>query len=261
VESRRLGVLFRSQGMEIPFWYGYQLTAIAAFFSLCLPGGMGGDVMKLYYLTSRYRGKGVEAATVLLIDRVMAMFALLGLLILLALAEGSLVWHQPLIRVFVLAAAGLMAAVPCFGIVVWKGWIRAPRWLPMRSQVERVIEAASAFRDHKAALARAAGLSFIGHVVLAWMFAAAGRVVLPEAPVLLVALLSLLGMFGNALPITPGGLGVGEAAFQGLFALAGYSGGAPLMLSWRLGMGIQCLTGCLFYIRGIRHPDAEIQEA
>src|ERR1044071_1339863 len=70
VESRRLGGLFRSQGMDVPFWYGYPLCAIAAFFSLCIPGGTGGDVMKLYYLTSRYRGKGVEVATVLLIDRV-----------------------------------------------------------------------------------------------------------------------------------------------------------------------------------------------
>jgi uncharacterized membrane protein YbhN (UPF0104 family) len=256
VESRRLGVLFRSQGMDVPFWYGYQLTAIAAFFSLCIPGGTGGDVMKLYYLTSRYRGKGVEAATVLLIDRVMAMFALLGLLVLLALAEGTLIRHQPVIRLLILGAAGLMAALPCFGIAVWSGWIRLPQWLPMRAHVVRVIDAATAFREHKAALATAVGLSFAGHVVLACMFAAAGRVVLPEAPVLLVCMLALLGMFANALPITPGGLGVGESAFQALFTLAGYSGGAPLMLSWRLGMGMQCLIGCLLYIRGVRHPDA-----
>jgi glycosyltransferase 2 family protein len=259
VESRRLGVLFRSQGMDVPFWYGYQLTAIAAFFSLCIPGGTGGDVMKLYYLTARYRGKGVEAATVLLIDRVVAMFALLGLLVILALAEGTLVWHQPVIRVLILGAAGLMLALPCFGIAVWSGWIRAPKWLPMRAQVERVIAAASAFRDHKGALAMAVGLSFMGHVMLACMFAAAGRVVLPEAPVLVVCMLALLGMFANALPITPGGLGVGESAFQGLFALAGFSGGAPLMLSWRLGMAVQCLIGCLFYIKGIRQPQTVTQ--
>jgi uncharacterized membrane protein YbhN (UPF0104 family) len=166
-----------------------------------------------------------------------------------------------LIRFFVLAAAGLMAALPCFGIAVWNGWVRAPRWLPMRSLVERVIEAAAAFRSHKTALATAVGLSFAGHVILACMFAAAGKVVMPEAPVFLVCMLSLLGMFANALPVTPGGLGVGESAFQGLFALAGYSAGAPLMLSWRIGMGIQCLIGCLLYIRGVRHPEAEIQEA
>ena len=261
VESRRLGVLFRSQGMEVPFWYGYQLAAIAAFFSLCIPGGTGGDVMKLYYLTSRNRGKGVEVATVLLIDRVMAMFALLGLLVMLALAEGNLVWHQPVIRLLILGAAALMVALPCFGMLIWSSRIRASRWyglvlskLPLSAQIERVIDAAYAFRDHKGALAMAVGLSFAGHVLLACMFAAAGTVVLPQAPVLVVCMLALLGMFANALPITPGGLGVGESAFQGLFALAGFAGGAPLMLSWRLGMALQCVVGCILYIRGIRHP-------
>lgn len=262
VESRRLGVLFRSQGMTVPFRYGYQLTAIAAFFSLCIPGGTGGDVMKLYYLTSRYRGKGLEVATVLLIDRVMAMFALLGLLVLLALAEGSLMWHQPVIRLLILGAAGLMAALPCCGALIWSSRVRSSRWYgavlskaPMRSHIERVIGAAYAFREHKTALAKAAGLSFMGHVLLACTFAAAGTVVLPGAPVLVVCMLALLGMFANALPITPGGLGVGESAFQGLFALAGFSGGAPLMLSWRAGMAVQCLIGCVLYIRGVRHPE------
>jgi hypothetical protein len=263
VESRRLGVLFRSQGMDVPFWYGYQLTAIAAFFSLCIPGGTGGDVMKLYYLTSRYRGKGVEVATVLLIDRVMAMFALLGLVVLLAIAEGNLVRHQPLIQILIFGAAGLMAAVPCFWVLICSERFRKSRWygailskLPLRNQIERISDAAYAFGDHKGALFTAVGLSFVGHVLLACMFAAAGRVVLPEAPVLVVCLLALLGMFANALPITPGGLGVGESAFQGLFALAGFSGGAPLMLSWRIGMTMQCAVGCMLYVRGVHRPEA-----
>ena len=88
IESRRLGVLFRSQGMEVSFGFGYQLASIGAFFSPCIPGGTGGDVMKLYYLTARNRGKGLEVATVLSIDRIMAMFALLCLVVALALAEG-----------------------------------------------------------------------------------------------------------------------------------------------------------------------------
>jgi len=263
IESRRLGVLFRSQGMEVSFGFGYQLASIGAFFSLCIPGGTGGDVMKLYYLTARNRGKGLEVATVLSIDRIMAMFALLCLVVALALAEGNLMWRQPVIRLLILGAAGLMAAVPCVGILIGSSRVRASRWyglalakLPMRGPLERIADAAYAFRDHKAALVRAVGLSLAGHVLLACMFAVAATVVLPEAPVLVVCMLSLLGMFANALPITPGGLGVGESAFQGLFALAGFSGGAPLMLAWRLGMAVQCAIGCALYIRGVGQPRA-----
>ena len=68
-----------------------------------------------------------------------------------------------------------------------------------------------------------------------------------------MALLSLFGLFANALPLTPGGLGVGEAAFDGLFHLVGIDGGARLLLLWRLGLLPVCLAGGVLYMIGIRH--------
>ena len=262
IESKRMGVLFRSQGIEVPFGWGCRVSSIASFFSVCIPGGTGGDVMKLYYLSSRNPGKGLEIATVLLLDRIVAMCALLSLIVGLSIVEGSLI-HHAVIRVLILIAVALLVALPCFGMLCCSARIRSSRRyravlskLPLRRHIERIGDAVYAFRDHKAALAAAAALAFSGHLMLAFVFAAAGSVVLPQAPVLVVCVLALLGMFANALPITPGGLGVGESAFQGLFALAGFSGGASLMLTWRLSMALQCLIGCPLYIRGIRPPQS-----
>jgi len=42
------------------------------------------------------------------------------------------------------------------------------------------------------------------------------------------------GTLANALPLTPGGLGVGEAAFVGLFSAIGAAGGAEAILAWRV---------------------------
>jgi uncharacterized protein (TIRG00374 family) len=261
IESMRLGVLFRSQGVRVPFAYGFRLVAVAAFFSLCIPGGTGGDVMKLYYLASKHRGRGVEVATVLLVDRALAMFVLLGVVVGLALVEGRLIREHPAILILVIGAAAMMAVLVVLAAASCSRRIRAARWhvfLMRRPRLggylSRTSDALLAFRHHRAAVLQAATLSLAGHLLLAGMFAAAGRVVLPQAPAAAVCVLSLLGMFANALPVTPGGLGVGESAFQGLFGMAGFAGGAALMLAWRVAMLALCALGSFFYVAG--HPEA-----
>jgi uncharacterized membrane protein YbhN (UPF0104 family) len=68
-----------------------------------------------------------------------------------------------------------------------------------------------------------------------------------------VSLITLFGFFANALPVTPGGLGVGETAFDTLFRFAGATTGAELLVAWRLGMVPFCLLGWLLYVAGVRH--------
>jgi uncharacterized membrane protein YbhN (UPF0104 family) len=57
-------------------------------------------------------------------------------------------------------------------------------------------------------------------------------------------------MLANAIPLTPGGLGVGEVAFDRLFVMAGFAGGSLLILTWRLAMLPVCLVGALLYVLG-----------
>jgi hypothetical protein len=89
--------------------------------------------------------------------------------------------------------------------------------------------------------------------VLASLFANMAHSMLGATDLLASAAQASLGMLANALPVTPGGIGVGEAAFEQLFALAGgVAGGAMLILSWRIGMLPICLLGLIFYAFGIR---------
>jgi len=66
------------------------------------------------------------------------------------------------------------------------------------------------------------------------MFRYVGAIIIPQATGLTTPVLALFGMLANALPVTPGGLGVGEAAFDRLFNLAGFTGGASMLLGWAL---------------------------
>src|SRR5215813_2982530 len=237
IEAKRLGFLFRAQGMRLSFVEGYRAVSIAALFNFCIPGGTGGDVMKLYYLAADSRGRRVEIATLIFVDRAVALFCMLSLVVALALLDGRLVWDYPLIGSLVAAAAvGAVGLLVC-GAVACSTRLRESRWYaylmdraPLRRYLTRAAAALYVFRKNRAALARAAALAVIGHLTLLCVMCAAAKAFIPNAPPLTVGMLALLGMVANAMPITPGGLGVGEAAFEGLFSLVGYGGGARLIL-------------------------------
>jgi uncharacterized membrane protein YbhN (UPF0104 family) len=61
-----------------------------------------------------------------------------------------------------------------------------------------------------------------------------------------------MGDVANSLPLTPGGLGVGETAFSVLFKLAGLQGGAEALLCWRIWRAMVGLIGLVIYLRGMR---------
>jgi uncharacterized membrane protein YbhN (UPF0104 family) len=67
-----------------------------------------------------------------------------------------------------------------------------------------------------------------------------------------MAVLIPLGHLANTVPLTPGGLGVGEAAFNKLFSMAGLTGGAEGLLGWRLLTVMLGLMGLVFYLQGRR---------
>jgi hypothetical protein len=67
---------------------------------------------------------------------------------------------------------------------------------------------------------------------------------------LLSAALAALGFVANAVPLTPAGLGVGEAAFEQLFRWGGVAGAALLLVSWRLACMPIWAAGGLVYLRG-----------
>lgn len=259
VESIRMSILFRSQNIRFSFLRGCRLVMIGAFFSYCLPGGTGGDMMKLYYLVSENRGKGVETATVLLVDRVVALFSLLLVLLGLALLNVQVVQtHYHVAWLVTAAACGAMGllilATASLSSRLRNSWLYSfvLERIPFHQYVERASNALFLFREYKGTLLRAVLLSTIGHFALVLLFVAMAAVFVPGAPPETAGLLALVGMLANALPITPGGLGVGEAAFEGLFRLCGHVGGAQLIIAWRVAMAPVGFLGFLLFLAGWR---------
>jgi uncharacterized protein (TIRG00374 family) len=259
IEALRLGVLFGAQGLAVPFWTGFRVVAIGTLFNLWIPGGTGGDVMKLYYLSQRNRGRGVEVATILLVDRAVALFAMLALILGLLIAERSVPAVAPAIERAMLVVTIGLAVLLAGLLAMWSPRLRGSgfhRWIttkaPFGRYLGRAADAVYAFRSKPGVLITAGLYSMAGHLLLAGSFALAGTVLVPSVPSVLVATLSLLGLIANALPITPGGVGVGEAAAEALFRAVGVPGGAALVAAWRVGMIGVSIVGAGLYIFGDR---------
>ena len=265
IESLRLGLLCFAQRAHLGFLRGCKLVTVGIFFNFCVPGGTGGDVVKLYYLAADNPGRGVELGAVLIVDRVCSLLSLLALVFILGVMNFATILTngvlQSLLAVCVILFVTLVGAPFVF-------WARAPyRDRPevtsggqarLVNYFKRFVEALSAFRGHKGALSSAVLLSLMGHLSLCAIFALLGRTLFPDLPISQVCFLALLGMLANALPLTPGGLGVGEAAFEGLFRLVNSPGASMMLVVWRVGLLPFALLGGLLYMKGLRRAEVSL---
>ena len=126
IAALRWAALARPIGFPLPTSVFIRRFFEGAFFSLCLPSSIGGDVIKAYRLSDSTSGRLLAGCTVLA-DRLAGLTAL-GVLAGTALAatEWSLPWFQTL-----LVGAGLLLAA----------------WLPMRLGIASLPRLAGAFSE------------------------------------------------------------------------------------------------------------------
>lgn len=259
VTSWRVCVILRPSGLRLPLGASFRLTLIGLFFNMCLPGGASGDVVRIYYATGGHRERAPELTAILLLDRIAGMFAMISWPLVVGLFFVPLVQSEPLISGLLWLAGGVAAGmIGFFALALWGrvGESSVLAWtfdrLPLGDLARRIFHTVHGYRHHVGTLVAAVGISYLAHslAVSAMMLFAVGMN--PEGFTWAMGLLLPLGFLANAIPLTPGGLGVGEAAFDQLFGLVGMGGGAEVLIAWRILMLLTSLTGLVFYVRGRR---------
>ena len=217
-------LLLRAAGIDIGWRPTLRLTWIGMFFNTVLPGGAGGDVVKLIEI-GRYSDRRSEALGTMLADRV------LGLLVLIVLgaAAALLLQQDTHDLVTVVVVVGVILVVG--GAIYLSPFLRARidvgallERLPLGTQLRRIDEAIVALRGAPGALAGAVGLSCLAQLSSMSAALLCARAVGLEA----VGLFDMVRVVpiayaANAIPISPGGLGLLEVAFQELLYRQGLS--------------------------------------
>jgi len=226
ITGSRWHMLLRSQGIRLPFRDTMALNFIGTLFNTVIPGAVGGDVMKGYYLSRRAPGQRSLAITTLLVDRVLGLMALLVMPLIAAAWNMDLVLRSKALRaVMILAAAGLFAGVAGFFLALMLG----NRLLAMLDRLDRfrpaqvlrkVLWAIVQYRNHAATIAAGLALGMLNHLLGIYAFLLCARSISDADLNLQQCLLVVpLGLVTTAIPISPAGVGVGQAAFFTLFAL------------------------------------------
>lgn len=242
-----------------------------------MPGAVGGDAFKMYYAVDHAPpGRRLEAATTVAVDRVIglgAMFILVAASVSLPyiVGQGDPVVDQlvqtlaaklgPLGKPFAvfLLIAGVLALGMFHGGV--RDWAIVQR---IRARLPAQAGKAFALGDRMARSfvqsVRSPGptlvavlLSCAAHIATVYCFFVLGRAIGETSLgfgryVMVVP----IGLLVNAIPGSPGGLGIGENAYEALFAIVQPAGapalGAEICVLWRLVTFFWNLLGGIAYV-------------
>lgn len=206
---------------------------ISVFFNICLPGTVGGDVIRVWLAKSDHVPMSLSAHSVI-IDRIIALAAL-GIMIVATMPYlGELAGFPAVPAMLALVALGLL------GIWLLRvidrllaplEHIRPVRWLLYFLGSLRLL------LRHPGASLRSLAQALVAHVSYclgAWVLAYSLQI--DVTPMQIFTLLPPVTLAAT-LPVSIGGWGIREAGMVGMLGLAGVPQAAALMLSIQLGLG------------------------
>jgi uncharacterized protein (TIRG00374 family) len=258
--SERWKMLIKSQGLPGKSWALFKLTLIGTFFNFAMPGGVGGDVVKAYYFTRENPGTKVVAVTSVLMDRVLGLFAMVLLALVVMFYDlDHILKIESLHNLFIFIAA--LFACFCVGLsVVFSTYLydsgilkKLIAKLPLASKFLKLYESMHLYGKNGQRIIGTVILSLLSQgCAIAFLILVGHAAGFGAVPFKTYYLVAPLGFMATAIPISPAGVGVGQAAFYFLFNL--YTGteselGPTVITAYQVGMFVLSLWGAFFYLR------------
>lgn len=219
----RWELLLRVQGFSIGLRRAFQLNMIGGLFNTVIPGAVGGDVMKAYYITRGAITHKAEAVATVVLDRIIGM---LGLLV---LAGGVALWNLSSVKGndMLMAMCGFAIAAACgslvgFFLVVRFGSLLAIKNPSGRLAIlhSRMLTGLGEYRKNRAILPGTILVSMLCHgSVCCAIYLAMRALNAPDVLLRHFLLAAPLGLLVTAIPVAPAGIGVGQMAFFSLFQM------------------------------------------
>lgn len=257
--SWRWNVLNGALGFGIGYREAFSLSMIGMLFTVVIPGSVGGDVIKAYYVGTRVPNRRAHAFTTILMDRY------LGLLSLLTLGAAGVCWNYRVILTnkimttlatfvvlaFIGGTVALMVAI-LFSNQVTSLLRRFVGRIPLAGHAVKSCEALEAFRARPGVLVIGILMSLPSHLIACLgMRLAMGMVGAPEMPLERFLLIVPLGLISTVIPLSPGGVGIGQAAFYALCESLSKGSGAAASNAFTVYQTLQVavyLSGIVSYL-------------
>ncbi len=251
----RWHLLLRAAQVNITVRESARLHLTGIFFNGFLPGGTGGDLVKGWYLLrDRSRAESAAAIGTLVIDRITGLFGLIGLAAAANWISRDAWGTSPVLAAqsaFILSVAAGMGLLTALFLSPWKprtwwgkrtrdAMLRKPpagedlcggdggvprEENPSRGFLAEFGIALAAFRRFPKVFLGAIAISAGVHALLVVIYALCAAALDVDLPFRLHAYVAPTLTLANGMPISPAGLGVGEAAGMVLYKAVGASHG------------------------------------
>jgi len=256
VAGGRWFLLMRAAGLDIGLRPTFHLHMTGLFFSSLLPGGAGGDLVKGYYVYRTQRdGRKALALTSVLMDRAVGVYGLvlMGMIVIalnleLALSNNFLRLNALFYFSLFIAATGFVALLLSPVRSRLLDWIKS-RNLPGKRLVEGLANSLDTYDKQKPALAAALLLTLVIHGGLTLCFYLILQVLDLDLSFLDNAFVVPVITLINGIPVSPGGIGVTEAAGEVLYRIMGLGdSGSEILALYHVCVLATSLLGMPFYL-------------
>jgi uncharacterized protein (TIRG00374 family) len=264
IATLRWGMLLRAQGIALPAGRLLQLQFVGNFFNIALPGAVSGDFVKAFYIAHEHPGARSKAFGSILFDRLLGLSALV-----LVSLTALLIGLQHFIGSPVLS--GVKAFVMTAGVCVFffytylflvrensdpflklgQAFERRPGKVGKTfGAIVRIYLGVRVYHSERKLVLKALLLSCAIHVLAGFACLCFARALgETQIPTLGLFVVAPLGLLVTAVPILPGGVGTGHAAFSFFFHLLGSERGADLFSYYVLIQLFIGGVGGLVYLR------------
>jgi glycosyltransferase 2 family protein len=255
----RWWLLIRGASLDCTYGRALILQLTGFFFNTAMPGAVGGDIVKAIYIVrdQPVATRKTPAMLTVLLDRVVGLMGLFVMGIFAALGSyDKLAAHETTNQLLV----GLASIATLSGIFLALVFTRhkdgkdpflklfSINWPGFRT-LRGIYEALRAYRHQPLLIISTIGISVVIQFFLMMFMGFIGKVLYGSSfDASLLAVVFPFGTLVTAIPLAPGGLGVGHAAFDRLFSLVGLQGGANVFNIYVVSQLLLNLSGFMPYL-------------
>lgn len=266
--SLRWQMLLKGVGYQVGFVRVLKLQLTGLFFNTALPGAVGGDLVKAGYMIIDNPSKGKSPAmTSVLMDRIIGLFGLFTIGGMIVLLNYNSAMAIPTLRPVVYMIFLLIASVTLGLIITFKHYKGDDPILkliskkyPGSNSIVKIYSCFRQYKDNKRYVLASWLLSVTIQGILTIYFYNIASKVLPTVEFSKVAMVFPVGILVTALPLAPGGLGVGHVAFDKLFDVIGYVDGASIFNIYVVSFLALNLLGFIPYMTLKKKPTPKNQD-
>jgi len=268
VTATRWYFLVRAQGLSLSYKETIQLGMIGVFFNTFMPGTVGGDVIKAWYVAGHEPEKKTKAIFTIALDRVLGLTTILFYTGVTLMFFTEWLEAKPQLQAIAFAVWGFMGCALVFALFFFTefGWKlkivnSTITYFSRISFLENIIAALLLYRKHFKVIFFGMIFSAFNILSITLLFAYLGNALGIELALSKYFFVVPLGLVATGVPLLPGGIGVGQVAFFTLFSWAGLSNpelGGTLCTLWQIYFILFNCTGAFFYFKFKRRNGASL---